>query len=421
MLKTKKGTKSKQKFSPFVEIRSHEGTFFIRKTTAVWLLQESERVSSDRLFRVRCKQPFDCKLTSHLSTHKTPLSMLVESPSLPEKSPAEVSKVEQKDALVVSEAEQKDALVASEVGHMQKDVLVASEVLKMEEKDTLVASASIGVPKVEDKVAQNEQVIYVNDDDNELDTPSLPWLKLNGISLYLNDKVDLLSDTIWLNGSHMTAVQLLLKQQFPNLGSLEDTIQQERGLKPIQANSLQILLVNRNHWVTVSTLTADSKDITLYDSKYSVIHYDTQRLLSQLVCTQRKSFTARIATVNKQAGDNDCGLFAAAYCTTLAYGQNPSAFVYDQARMRNHLYDCLSAKKMTPFPIIRNRRVGEAKTVEIKVYCYCRGPNDGNPMVQCEAKKCKEWFHLGCVDAYVKREKWYCRNCNSREHAMKHI
>ena len=57
--------------------------------------------------------------------------MLVESPLLPEKSPAEVSKV---DALVVSEAEQKDPLVASEVGHMQKDVLVASEMLKVEEK-----------------------------------------------------------------------------------------------------------------------------------------------------------------------------------------------------------------------------------------------------------------------------------------------
>ena len=202
----------------------------------MWLLQESKRVSSARLFRVRCKQPFDCKLTSHLSTHKTPLSMLVELPSLPEKSPAEVSNVEQKDALVVPEAEQKDALVASEVEHMQKDVLVASEVLKMEEKDTLVASASIGVPKVEDKVAQNEQVIYVNDDDNQLDTPSSPWLKLNGISLYLNGKVDLQSDTIWLNGSHMTAVELL-KQQFLNLGSLEDTIQQGRGLKPIQANT----------------------------------------------------------------------------------------------------------------------------------------------------------------------------------------
>ena len=87
--------------------------------------------------------------------------MLVEPPSLPEKLPAEVSKVKQKDVLVVPEAEQKNALVAFEVGHKQKDVLVASEVLKTEEKDTLVASPSIGFPKVEDKVAQNEQVIYV--------------------------------------------------------------------------------------------------------------------------------------------------------------------------------------------------------------------------------------------------------------------
>ena len=31
---------------------------YIHKTTAVWLLQEGERVSSDRLFRVHAKQPF---------------------------------------------------------------------------------------------------------------------------------------------------------------------------------------------------------------------------------------------------------------------------------------------------------------------------------------------------------------------------
>jgi len=54
-----------------------------------------------------------------------------------------------------------------------------------------------------------------------------------------------------------------------------------------------------------------------------VLHYDTQRFLSQLVRTHKKSFTVHIAKVNKQAGDNDCGLLAAAYCTSLAHGQNP--------------------------------------------------------------------------------------------------
>ena len=32
---------------------------FINKTTAVWLLQVSERVSTDRLFRVRACQPYN--------------------------------------------------------------------------------------------------------------------------------------------------------------------------------------------------------------------------------------------------------------------------------------------------------------------------------------------------------------------------
>ena len=46
----------------FLEVHKGQSTILIRKTTAVWLFQESERVSSDRLFGVRDKQPFssDC-------------------------------------------------------------------------------------------------------------------------------------------------------------------------------------------------------------------------------------------------------------------------------------------------------------------------------------------------------------------------
>ena len=38
-------------------------TVHIRKTTAVWLFQDGERVSSDRLFRVRCKQPYSSSIS----------------------------------------------------------------------------------------------------------------------------------------------------------------------------------------------------------------------------------------------------------------------------------------------------------------------------------------------------------------------
>jgi len=48
----------KKTFSPFVEVTENDQTFSIRKTTAIWLLQENEWVSSDRQIRVREKQPY---------------------------------------------------------------------------------------------------------------------------------------------------------------------------------------------------------------------------------------------------------------------------------------------------------------------------------------------------------------------------
>ena len=46
----------KSKFCPFVEVSHNKKKVFIHKTTAVWLLQEGERVSTDRLFHVRAMQ-----------------------------------------------------------------------------------------------------------------------------------------------------------------------------------------------------------------------------------------------------------------------------------------------------------------------------------------------------------------------------
>ena len=57
-----------QTYTPLLELSN--GTF-IRKTTAVWLFQEGERVSSDRLFRVRAKQPFNTDSTATRSDTST--------------------------------------------------------------------------------------------------------------------------------------------------------------------------------------------------------------------------------------------------------------------------------------------------------------------------------------------------------------
>ena len=119
---------------------------------------------------------------------------------------------------------------------------------------------------------------------------------------------------------------------------------------------MQILHVNGNHWITVSTMDPGS-DVTIYDSLYFTLHQSTKSLQAQSIKTPKKYITVRFANTNKQAGENDCGVFATAYCAALAHGENPSTFVYEQKTMRNHLLRCLENGVVQLFPVIRQRIV----------------------------------------------------------------
>ena len=138
-------------------------------------------------------------------------------------------------------------------------------------------------------------------------------------------------------------------------------------------------------------------------------------LLTKLVKSKNKYFTAQITNTIKQSGSSDCGVFAADYATSLAFGHNPCAFVYDQCRMREHLLRCLQQKKMEPFdfPYIRMRRTGTPRVQSVNLYCYCRCPDSGNAMVCCDGNSCGEWFHIEYIDAAVKKgAKWYSKKCD---------
>ena len=84
------------------------------------------------------------------------------------------------------------------------------------------------------------------------------WLQFGNISLYSNDKEDVV-DGQWLTDLHMNAVQYMLKSQFPYVSGLHSTLICKSGPAEIQ-----ILFVNNNHWITVSTK-CDGADVIVYD------------------------------------------------------------------------------------------------------------------------------------------------------------
>ena len=127
-----------------------------------------------------------------------------------------------------------------------------------------------------------ETILIESGDESKI--PSQAWLKIGGITLYEIDKHSLLNNSSWMNGLVMTAVQFLLKCQFPHIHSLQDTLKQDlQKMTPMSTGLtlLQTLLVNCNHWVVASASeNADNVDVILYDSKYSLLHEHTKLPLS---------------------------------------------------------------------------------------------------------------------------------------------
>ena len=54
--------------------------------------------------------------------------------------------------------------------------------------------------------------------------------------------------------------------------------------------------------------------------------------------------------VQKQEGFKDCGVFAIAFATSLAFGKNPEELQFDQEKLRSHLIYCLEQKCFEEFP-----------------------------------------------------------------------
>ena len=62
----------------------------------------------------------------------------------------------------------------------------------------------------------------------------------------------------------------------------------------------------------------------VYDSKYAST--ETKLLLSQLVHTDKPAFTVKVASVIKQSGSADCGVFVIAYITSIAFAEGCWSF-----------------------------------------------------------------------------------------------
>ena len=143
------------------------------------------------------------------------------------------------------------------------------------------------------------------------------------------------------------AHQFCLRCQFPNLNGLRLTLLQDQPHSQPTVNALQVLHIRKSHWIVVFTK-HKGKLVYVYDSAYSSVDQATAKTIqTNFHCSM---LSIRLVKSQKQVSAEDCGLFAIAFATSLAFGEDPSTREYCQANMHQRLLQCFVNKHLELFP-----------------------------------------------------------------------
>ena len=146
--------------------------------------------------------------------------------------------------------------------------------------------------------------------------------------------------------------QQLLKSQFDNLNGLQSTLLQEKVITVTKSelqNKLQVIFCKeRQHWIVATTINCNENEVKVYDSLFSFLDQDSSQMVQKLFACGNVNPSIKMMHCPKQKGVKDCGVYAIATATALAFGFKSAVLRED--KMRSHLVDCFNRQHMSPFP-----------------------------------------------------------------------
>ena len=114
-------------------------------------------------------------------------------------------------------------------------------------------------------------------------------------------------------------------------------------------NALQIIHSRGNHWVVATTLHCNPGEVKIFDSVYKSLDAGTLQVVKRLFDDGKELKVTMASGAPKQKGSTDCGAFAIAIATCLAFERDPATMVVYQATIRNQLLKCFESKQLSPF------------------------------------------------------------------------
>ena len=78
-------------------------------------------------------------------------------------------------------------------------------------------------------------------------------------------------------------------------------------------------------------------EVGIYKSAFDDLTHNEQLVVARLVKTENKILKAKFSNVYMQTNGNDCGLYAIASATALAFGRDPSKEQLIPSKLREYL------------------------------------------------------------------------------------
>ena len=188
---------------------------------------------------------------------------------------------------------------------------------------------------------------------------------------------------------------------------------------PVKGKFVQVLNVNKNHWVCVAG--EGNNEIHIYDSLLIRINKKSMHVKAKMLKYEDEVFLTKTVPVQKQSNSSDCRLFALAFAFDLANNLDPSVITYNK-KLSEKLY---LLEEITEFPktsewLARTKDKTLFETHE--VFCSCRDVffehdikrDPENFMTEC--CNCGEWFHQKYMNIptnvfTLPDASWECNQC----------
>lgn len=221
--------------------------------------------------------------------------------------------------------------------------------IKEDEKEAVMVKSCEVVETFENDT-KKRRIEILDSDDNEMSSrPSDDevWVRLNRrMVLYMKR----ISGGLKLTDIIIDSAQDLLKShlavEINGLGSIFKPPLMSSWVN----NYIQILHCRGDHWITISTIGCKNNTVHVYDSFYTDVDHDTKVNIQNIFSSD---VSISSPSVQRQIGTKDCGLFAIAFATHLAFTKDHTSLtkqLFQQQDFRSHLINCFVTKSIKQFP-----------------------------------------------------------------------